>query len=175
MKEKITVFATIIPSVLILDFITKRWALVALDGGNRLEILGGFVPLTLAYNRGAAFGISVGDDSRWFFIPVTILALVLLLVFLRQAGPRDWLRLSSISMVVAGALGNLYDRVRWNRGVVDFIGPINLGVMDWPIFNVADMSITCGAVLLAISFWGEERRERAAAVVLKEGEPTASG
>jgi len=174
-KEKITVFATIIPSVLILDFITKRWALVALDGGNRLEILGGFVPLTLAYNRGAAFGISVGDDSRWFFIPVTILALVLLLVLLRQAGPRDWLRLSSISMVVAGALGNLYDRVRWNRGVVDFIGPINLGVMDWPIFNVADMSITCGAVLLAISFWGEERRERAAAVVLKEGEPTASG
>ena len=175
MKEKITVFATIIPSVLILDFITKRWALVALDGGNRLEILGGFVPLTLAYNRGAAFGISVGDDSRWFFIPVTILALVLLLVLLRQAAPRDWLRLSSISMVVAGALGNLYDRVRWNRGVVDFIGPINLGVMDWPIFNVADMSITCGAVLLAISFWGEERRERAAAAVLKEGEPTASG
>ena len=175
MKEKITVFAAIIPSVLILDFISKRWALVTLDGGNRLEILGGFVPLTLAYNRGAAFGISVGDDSRWFFIPVTILALVLLLVLLRQAGPRDWPRLSSISMVVAGALGNLYDRVRWNRGVVDFIGPINLGVMDWPIFNVADMSITCGAVLLAISFWGEERRERAAAVVLKEGEPTASG
>ena len=131
--------------------------------------------LTLAYNRGAAFGISLGDDSRWFFIPITILALVLLLVLLRQAQRRDWLRLVSISMVVAGALGNLYDRVRWDRGVVDFIGPINLGFMDWPIFNVADMSITCGAVLLAISFWGEERRERAAAVVLEEGEPTASG
>ena len=175
MKEKITVFATIIPSVLILDFITKRWALTALDGGNRLEILGGFVPLSLAYNRGAAFGISLGDDSRWFFIPITILALTLLLVLLRQAGPRDWLRLGSISMVVAGALGNLYDRVRWNRGVVDFIGPIDLGFMDWPIFNVADMSITCGAVLLAISFWTEERRERAATVVLEEGEPTATG
>ncbi|MCH7855938.1 MAG: signal peptidase II [Gemmatimonadetes bacterium] len=175
MKEKITVFATIIPSVLILDFITKSWALDALAGGTRLEILGGFVPLTLAYNRGAAFGISLGEDSRWFFIPITILALVLLLVLLRQAQRRDWLRLVSISMVVAGALGNLYDRVRWDRGVVDFIGPINLGFMDWPIFNVADMSITCGAVLLAISFWGEERRERAAAVVLEEGEPTASG
>jgi len=174
-KEKITVFATIIPSVLILDLISKSWALDALAGGTRLDILGGFVPLTLAYNRGAAFGISLGDDSRWFFIPITILALVLLLVLLRQAQRRDWLRLVSISMVVAGALGNLYDRVRWDRGVVDFIGPINLGFMDWPIFNVADMSITCGAVLLAISFWGEERRERAAAVVLEEGEPTASG
>ncbi len=161
--------------MLLLDYITKRWALTALEGGNRLEILGGFVPLSLAYNRGAAFGISLGDDSRWFFIPITILALTLLLVLLKQAGPRDWLRLASISMVVAGALGNLYDRLRWNRGVVDFIGPIDLGFMDWPIFNVADMSITCGAVLLAISFWAEERRERAARVVLEEGDPTTTG
>ena len=175
MKEKITVFTTIVPSVLILDFITKRWALGALADNNRMEILGGFVPLRLAYNRGAAFGISLGDDSRWFFIPITILALTLLLVLLRQAGRRDWLRLCSISMVVAGALGNLYDRVRWDRGVVDFIGPIDLGLMDWPIFNVADMSITCGAVLLAISFWGEERRQLASGVVPDEGEPTATG
>lgn len=174
MKEKLSIFAAIIPSVLLLDFVTKRWALDALVGGNRMEILGGFVPLTLAFNRGAAFGISVGDDSRWFFIPITILALVLLLVLLRQAERQDWLRLISISMVVAGALGNLYDRIRWNRGVVDFIGPIDLGFMDWPIFNVADMAITCGAVLLAISFWGEERRERAAALVPEEGEPTAT-
>ena len=175
MKQKLTLFAAIIPSVLILDLVTKRWALTALDGGNRLEILGGWVPLTLAFNRGAAFGISLGDDSRWFFVPVTILALVLLLVLLRQAERGDWLRLISISMVVAGALGNLYDRVRWNRGVVDFIGPIDLGLMDWPIFNVADMSITCGAVFLAISFWKEEQRERAAATVAEGGEPTVTG
>lgn len=175
MKEKLAVFATITPSVLVLDLISKSWALDTLGGGNRTEIFGGFVPLTLAYNRGAAFGISLGDDSRWFFIPITILALILLLVLLKQATRRDWLRLVSISMVVAGALGNLYDRVRWDRGVVDFIGPIDLGIMDWPIFNVADMSITCGAVLLAISFWEEERRERAEAVDRKEGEPTAIG
>jgi signal peptidase II len=174
-KEKLAVFATITPSVLVLDLISKSWALDTLGGGNRTEIFGGFVPLTLAYNRGAAFGISLGDDSRWFFIPITILALILLLVLLKQATRRDWLRLVSISMVVAGALGNLYDRVRWDRGVVDFIGPIDLGIMDWPIFNVADMSITCGAVLLAISFWEEERRERAEAVDRKEGEPTAIG
>ena len=175
MREKLAVFATITPSVLVLDLISKSWALDTLGGGNRTEIFGGFVPLTLAYNRGAAFGISLGDDSRWFFIPITILALILLLVLLKQAARRDWLRLVSISMVVAGALGNLYDRVRWDRGVVDFIGPIDLGIMDWPIFNVADMSITCGAVLLAISFWEEERRERAEAVDREEGEPTAIG
>ncbi len=63
--------------------------------------------------------------------------------------------------MVSGAVGNLYDRVRWDRGVVDFLGPIDLGLWDFPIFNVADMAITCGAVLLAISFWLEEREERA--------------
>ena len=158
MKEKITVFAAIVPSVLILDLFTKSWALGALGGNNRMEILGGFVPLRLAYNRGAAFGISLGDDSRWFFVPITILALTLLLVLLRQAEQRDWLRIVSVSMVVAGALGNLYDRVRWDRGEVVLIGQRNLGFMDWPIFNVADMSITCGPVLVAISFWAAERR-----------------
>jgi signal peptidase II len=61
---------------------------------------------------------------------------------------------------MTGALGNLIDRVRWNKGVVDFIGPIDLGFMDWPIFNVADMAISCGAVALAISFWMEEATEK---------------
>ena len=59
--------------------------------------------------------------------------------------------------MIAGALGNLIDRVRWDRGVVDFIGPIDLGITHWPIFNVADMAISCGAVMLALSFWQEER------------------
>jgi signal peptidase II len=62
-------------------------------------------------------------------------------------------------------VGNLYDRVRWNRGVVDFLGPIDLGFWDFPIFNVADMAITCGAVLLAISFWFEEQEERRVATL----------
>ena len=43
---------------------------------------------------------------------------------------------------------------------MDFIGPINLGFMDWPIFNVADMAISCGAVALALSFWTEEEAEK---------------
>ena len=66
--------------------------------------------------------------------------------------------------MVSGAIGNLYDRVRWDRGVVDFIGPIDLGLWDFPIFNVADTAITCGAILLAISFWLEEHEAEGAAV-----------
>ena len=125
-----------------------------------IELFGGLVPLTLAYNKGAAFGVRLGEDSRWFFVPVTIIALVLLGVLFKQATNRDFLRVSSISLVVSGAVGNLWDRVRWDRGVVDFLGPIDLGFWNFPIFNVADMAITCGAVLLAISFWFEEQTER---------------
>lgn len=162
-RPKYVIFALTFPVIMVLDVVTKRWALRELatfDHGH--ELLGGLVPLTLAFNKGAAFGIRIGEDSRWFFIPVTILALVLLGVLYRQAADRDFLRIGSISLVVSGAVGNLYDRVRWDTGVVDFLGPVDLGFWDFPIFNVADMAISCGAVLLAISFWIEEQEERAA-------------
>ena len=132
MKEKIAIISGIMPVVIILDLITKSWALRALSGGPRIELFGGLIPLTLAFNRGAAFGLSLGNNPRWFFIPITVLALILLIVLLTQAQARDWPRFVSVSLVISGALGNLYDRVRWNRGVVDFIGPIDLGVMHWP-------------------------------------------
>ncbi|MGE0159715.1 MAG: signal peptidase II [Gemmatimonadales bacterium] len=174
--RKYIILGAIFPVIMVLDLITKRWALDAL-AFERSELFGGLVPLTLAFNRGAAFGISLGDDSRWFFVPVTLVALGLLVLLFRQAGERDFLRIISISLVVSGAIGNLYDRVRWNRGVIDFIGPIDLGVWDFPIFNVADMAITCGAILLALSFWFEEQEERsraaAAASALPNGEPSA--
>ena len=159
MRSKIAIFGLTFPLVMILDFLSKRWALDALSVRSS-EIWGGLVPLTLAYNKGAAFGVSVGEDSRWFFVPITIVALTLLAVLFKQAASRDFLRVGSISLVVSGAVGNLWDRVRWDLGVVDFIGPIDLGFWDFPIFNVADMAITCGAVLLAISFWFEEHIER---------------
>jgi len=142
--------------VLVADLVTKAWALRALADGRQLELLGGLVPLTLAFNTGAAFGLTIGDDPRWIFIPVTLLAVAFLVMLLVQARPGDELRSLASGLVLAGALGNLYDRVRWDRGVVDFIGPIDLGFMLWPIFNVADMAITVGAILLAIAFWREE-------------------
>jgi len=161
-RTKLTIFSIVFPVVMILDLITKRWALDAL-AGQRGELLGGLVPLTLAFNKGAAFGIRVGADSRWLFVPITLVALGLLVYILAQTAQRDHLRILAISLVVSGALGNLYDRVRWSRGVVDFIGPIDLGIYDFPIFNVADIAITCGAILLAWSFLMEEKGERDAA------------
>ncbi|MCH7992344.1 MAG: signal peptidase II [Gemmatimonadetes bacterium] len=170
MRPKHLILGLVFPTIIALDVVTKRWALGALEGVRGAELFGGLVPLTLAYNKGAAFGMRIGDDSRWFFVPVTVVALILLAVLYRQAAERDFLRIGSISFVVSGAVGNLYDRVRWDLGVVDFLGPIDLGFWDFPIFNVADMAITCGAILLAVSFWFEERQEQA-----REAEGTPTG
>ncbi|HCK34413.1 MAG TPA: signal peptidase II [Gemmatimonadetes bacterium] len=177
-RLKLVIFALTFSPIIILDLVTKSWALEALSYSSS-QLFGGLIPLTLAFNKGAAFGISIGDDSRWFFVPVTIIALALLGGLLKQASKTDFLKIFSISLVISGALGNLYDRVRWSRGVVDFIGPIDLGRWDFPIFNVADMAISCGAILLAISFWMEEQaqsRSRTSEVVgqLDELEPLKS-
>lgn len=170
MRRQHIAAAIVVAFIVVLDLATKSWALRALQDRS-MELLGGLVPLHLAFNRGAAFGLSIGDDPRYIFVPVTLLAVVFLTVLIVRAGPKDGLRTLASALVLGGALGNLYDRVRWERGVVDFIGPIDLGFMHWPIFNVADMSITTGALLLAVAFWLEEKRERAG----DADSPTSSG
>ena len=76
LRPKYLIPASIFPLVMVLDLFTKRWALEVLGGASgaacragvkSIEMLGGLVPLTLAYNKGAAFGIRIGEDSRWFF------------------------------------------------------------------------------------------------------------
>lgn len=139
-----------------LDVVTKRWALEALIHGHTVPGLGRAVPLTLAFNQGIAFGLPLPSLGRWLIVGASFVVLVVLASLIAKADERDWLRLVPAMLVAAGAIGNLIDRLRWDRGVVDFIGPIDLGFMYWPIFNVADMAITTGAILLAISLWREE-------------------
>jgi signal peptidase II len=114
------------------------------------------IPLTLAFNTGIAFGLDVPSAGRWILVGASVFVVIMLAGLFHQAKPGDWVRVSAISFVTAGALGNLIDRVRWENGVVDFIGPIDLGLFHWPIFNVADMAITTGAILLGLSLWRED-------------------
>lgn len=163
MSAKARILIPTLAAILITDIVTKRWALAALGGGERIELFGGLVPLTLAFNKGAAFSIHFGDASRWIFLALSLVALWVLAALYRAAQPGDRLRVWAVSLIMAGALGNLVDRVRWSHGVVDFIGPIDLGFMLWPVFNVADMAITCGGVLLVISLWQEGREAKGTA------------
>ena len=67
MSAKARILIPTLVVILIADILTKRWALDALGGGERIELFGGLVPLTLAFNKGAAFSISLGGASRWVF------------------------------------------------------------------------------------------------------------
>jgi signal peptidase II len=126
-------------------------------------VVGEWIRLTLVYNPGAAFGINVGEHSRWVFIALTVAALVILGRLYHATRRGDTLRVSSLALVCGGALGNLIDRVKPNsRGVVDFLD-LGIGDSRWPTFNVADIAVSMGAVLLAIVLWQEDRPSRDAA------------
>jgi signal peptidase II len=163
LKSKLALASAIVSSILLADILTKRWAVAALDHGVSIDALGGLVPLTLAFNTGIAFGLDIPALGRWVLVVLSLVVVFMLANLLVNARPGDRLRVVSVSLVTAGALGNLVDRIRWDRGVVDFIGPIDLGFMHWPIFNVADMAITVGAILLGLSLWREESQPEAAA------------
>jgi signal peptidase II len=163
-NQKLTLAAFVIGTVLVTDVATKRWAETALESGMTQHIAGGIIPFTLAYNTGIAFGLDVPSAGRWILIGASLFVVAMLAGLFYNARESDWLRLSSVSLVTAGAVGNLIDRIRWDRGVVDFIGPFDLRFMQWPIFNVADMAITVGAILLGVSLWHEERRPATAPI-----------
>ena len=157
------IFWPVVITVVLSDIVTKWIAVRDLyPRGVPREVFGDVVRLTLVYNRGAAFGLHLGDYSRWIFLVLTLVALVILAQLYRQTSGRDIARTLAISLVSSGAIGNLIDRVRGPQGVVDFID-IGIGDMRWPTFNVADMAVSTGAILLAWVLWGEEKSERAAA------------
>ncbi len=165
MKRKWLFFGLTMSIIVLLDLVTKALAVHYLRFGQTVHVLGGALALTLTFNRGAAFSLSVGDASRWFFLATSLVALVLILVFYHRTDRSHRLQLAALTHISSGAVGNLIDRIRWEHGVVDFIGPINLGVMFWPVFNVADSAITCGALLLAAALWRTERRTEHTEVV----------
>lgn len=145
---------------LVLDLFTKALAERYLYRSTGHSVIGELFQLRLVYNPGAAFGLHLGPWSRWIFMAIAIGAVVLLYRYHRAAAPGDWFRQLSLGLVSGGAIGNLVDRIRSPRGVVDFLD-IGVGGYRWPTFNVADMAVSCGAVLLAISLWQEDARRDA--------------
>ena len=153
-------------TVVVLDLITKRIAVATLSDRS-VRMLGDWFTFKLVYNPGAAFGINVGEHSRWVFMVLAIIALVVLGTMVRHTKPTQWFRLTALALVCGGAVGNLLDRMRSARGVVDFID-VYIGPFHWPTFNVADMAVSCGAIALAVVLWHEGRDTTEAAVVEAE-------
>jgi signal peptidase II len=141
----------------VIDVLTKLLAVDTLVPRHvPREVFGEWVRLTLVFNRGAAFGLHLGPWSRGIFLVLTIVALIILGQLYRATRSADRVRLTALGLVCGGAIGNLIDRIRSPLGVVDFL---DIGFRDWrwPTFNVADIAVSCGAILLAWALWGEEK------------------
>jgi signal peptidase II len=161
-RSNFGLFWPLLVLVTTIDFCTKALAVSRLIP-QRLphDVFGGWLRFTLVYNPGAAFGLNVGQYSRWIFMALTLIALVILGWLYRATRPGDVLRTVSLALVCGGALGNLIDRIRWADGVVDFVD-IGFGDARWPTFNLADMAVSVGAFLLAWVLWGEDAEPEAA-------------
>ena len=136
--------------VIILDQITKHLALNSLSLHQAVNVIPGF-DWYLTYNRGAAFSFlaQAGGWQRWFFTITTIAISTVILFWIKRVPPEDKFTSVSLCLILGGAIGNLIDRVYLGY-VIDFI-QVWLGSYPWPAFNIADASISIGAVALILS------------------------
>jgi len=131
------------------DQASKAWAVKALRLGDDRVLIRGFLQLIYTENPGIAFGQlqEGGSFGRWFFVVLAGLAAIAVFYYYLRTPRNDDRVLGACALLLAGILGNLTDRVRLGY-VVDFI-VLHAGDYHWPTFNIADASITIGALLLA--------------------------
>ena len=139
---------------LVLDQLTKLWVMASLPYYGAVTVIPGFFDLVNIRNRGAAFGFLNRSDIEWqfwLFFAATLVSAGVIFMLARSAQRGEKLLFWGLGMVLGGAVGNLVDRIRF-RAVVDFLD-FYVGQWHWPAFNVADIAICCGALLVCLSMW----------------------
>ena len=144
--------------IYLVDQSSKAWALRSLRFGEGKQLINGILDLVYTENPGIAFGQlqEGGSFGRWFFVVLATAAAIAVLYYFMRTPRNDDRVLGACALLLAGILGNLTDRVRLGY-VVDFI-VLHAGNYHWPTFNVADASITLGAILLALDLIFGQRR-----------------
>ncbi len=145
--------------VVLLDQATKYWAFISFDEYQRVNVLPVF-DFTLVYNKGAAWSFlaNAGGWQRWFFVLISTVVSIVLLIWISRLKPeKKWL-LIALSLVLGGALGNLIDRIYLGK-VIDFL-LFYYNDNYFPAFNIADSAITVGAGFMLLDmFFGENNSE----------------
>jgi signal peptidase II len=137
--------------VILFDQATKAWIISTMRLYDSFVVIGGFFNITHVRNPGAAFGFLAAAPPMFrytFFIVVTVAAILLILHYLRISRIESPSLVSALALILAGAVGNLIDRVRFGE-VVDFLD-VYIVSYHWPAFNVADSAITVGAAILIV-------------------------
>ena len=136
-----------------LDRISKVWAEGNLQMGQSAYDMGP-VRLTLVHNMGAAFGMGQGQGI--IFVVIAVVIVVAIVAWMLMGKSENKLELFSLSLIAAGGIGNMIDRLTTGY-VVDFI---QFTFVNFPVFNVADMCVTCGVVLLIITLFSGVRSDQ---------------
>ena len=148
-----------------LDQLTKHLVNENLTYSDRIEVIEGFFYLTHVRNPGAAFGLFADAEPTMrivFFLGVSVVAIGIIVSFLRQLAPGDRLSAMALGLILGGAVGNLIDRVRFQE-VVDFLHFKLWGGYTWPDFNLADSFIVVGVGILVLELLAAEGEDRAEA------------
>ena len=142
------------------DQASKAWAVKMLRFGEERVVVPGFFQFIYTENPGIAFGQlqEGGSFGRWFFVILAVLAALAVLYYFMRTPRNDDRVLGACALLLAGIAGNLTDRARLGY-VVDFI-VLHAGQYHWPTFNIADASITVGALLLAYDLIFSHRSTR---------------
>src|SRR6185503_15864149 len=144
--------------IYLVDQSSKAWAVRSLQFGEGKQLINGFLDLVYTENPGIAFGQlqEGGAFGRWFFVILATAAAVAVLYYFMRTARNDDRILGACALLLAGITGNLTDRVRLGH-VIDFI-VVHAGSWHWPTFNVADASISIGALLLAYDLIFEKKK-----------------
>ena len=135
--------------IIFLDQATKLLVLKFMELGESIPLIDGFLYLTSHRNEGAAWGMLQG--RMWLFYIITVFVIVVLVMFYKREAKTSLLLQTSLVLLMAGAIGNFIDRLFFQK-VVDFVDTVIFGY-DFPIFNVADASLTVGVILMVIQIF----------------------
>jgi len=144
--------------VVILDQVSKWWIRAILDLYEAIPLFPG-LQIIYVRNLGAAFSFlsSAGGWQRWFFIVLSLLASIVIMIWLYRLPKQSWMEALGLSLVLGGAVGNLVDRVTLGY-VVDFID-VYYQAWHWPVFNIADSAITVGVAIMVIDILFYQRQQ----------------
>ena len=141
-------------AVTALDQITKLAVLNGMDLWASKPVIPGFFNLVHIVNKGSAFGFLNRGDINWqtpVLIVASIAAMFLVFYLLSKARPGDVMVYTGLGLILGGDVGNLIDRVAYGH-VIDFLD-FHVGGWHWPAFNVADIGISMGALIMIVSFY----------------------
>lgn len=141
--------------LIVLDYIIKLWALNSLSLMDEIKVVSDWIVLSYVENRGAAFGMFQGQS--WLLVGITSVAIIGCIVAIVLKFIKDKWIVYSLSLIIAGGIGNLIDRV-FRGFVVDYI---YVKIIDFPVFNLADICVCvgCFALVFYIAFFDKTNRK----------------